>query len=170
MWQHGGVWHRGFLSVELDRLRVPDNLDEMLPWIDTLHFEVPGREALRWAVDLIGRASPNHVTLHLCRPFPPDTLLALLGEAPELPCLRTLSFRWPPGTGLRTEGRVWINLPTSFFARLAVLPLGRSLTHLGSTFLLCEQQARVLRSAGIEPVLVRDPHWPHTLPLAVFRR
>lgn len=170
LWQHGGNWHRGFLSVELDRLRVPDGLDDMLPWIDTLHFEVPGREALRWAVALTARASPNHVTLRLGRPFPPNILLDLLGEVSSLPSLRTLSFRWPPGTGLRTEGRVWINLPASFFARLAALPLGRHLTHLGSTFLLCEQQARVLREGGVEPVLVRDPHWPHTLPPTAFRR
>ena len=71
---------------------------------------------------------------------------------------------------MRTQGRVWINLPASFFAGLAALPLGRRLTHLGSTFLLCEQQARVLRQAGVEPVLVRDRHWPHALPLAAFRR
>src|SRR5687768_11268778 len=128
LWQHGGTWHRGFLSVELDRLRLPDGLDEILPWIDTLDFEVPGREALRWAVGLTTRASPNHVTLRLRRPFSPDTLLDFLGEAPSLPCLRTLAFRWPPGTGLRTEGGVQINLPAEFFARLAALPLGRHLT------------------------------------------
>src|SRR4051794_15056639 len=35
LWRHGGLWHRGLLSVELDRLRVPEGLDEMLPWVDT---------------------------------------------------------------------------------------------------------------------------------------
>ncbi|MCC6420255.1 MAG: TIGR02996 domain-containing protein [Gemmataceae bacterium] len=170
LWQHGGVWHRGLLSVELDRLRVPDGLGEMLPWIDTLHFEVPGRVALRWAVALTARASPNHVTLRLRRPFPADVLLDLLGEAMPSSCLCTLTFRWPPGTGLRTDEGVLINLPDDFFARLTALPLGRHLTHLGSIFLLGEGQVRVLRAAGIEPVLVLDPHWPHALPLPDLRQ
>ena len=106
----------------------------------------------------------------LRRPFPADTLLDLLGEAPASPCLRTLTLRWPPGTGLRTDEGVHINLPDEFFARLAALPLNRHLTHVGSTFLLREGQARVLRAASIEPILVRDPHWPYALPLAAFRR
>src|SRR5947209_5058427 len=37
LWRHGGAWHRGLLSVRLDRLRVPAGLEEMRPWIDAAH-------------------------------------------------------------------------------------------------------------------------------------
>jgi uncharacterized protein (TIGR02996 family) len=67
LWQHAGVWHRGLLMVELDRLRVPVGLEEMRPWIDSAHFEIPGREALRWALTLT--PGLNHVTLALRRPW-----------------------------------------------------------------------------------------------------
>ena len=46
----------------------PAGLDDMRPWIDTAHFEIPGRQALRWALSLL--AGLNHVTLALRRPFP----------------------------------------------------------------------------------------------------
>jgi uncharacterized protein (TIGR02996 family) len=169
LWRHGGgVWHRGLLSVALDRRHAPDGLDEMLPWIDTTHFEVPGREALRWALSLApGR---NHVTLALRRPFTAELLLALLAEAPAAPCLRTLTFRWPPGMGRRTREALSVNLPVEFFAQVVSVPLARHLTHLGSIFPFTKGQRDVLRRAGVEPVLVRDRHWPHHLPPAAFRR
>jgi uncharacterized protein (TIGR02996 family) len=163
LWRHGGAWHRGLLSVPLDRLRVPAGLEDMRPWIDDAHFEVPGREALRWAISLV--PGLNHVTLNLRRPFPSEVLLDLLGTAPACPCLRTLTIRWAPGMGRRTgEGPV-VNLSQDFFSRLVRLPLCRHLTHLGSLFNFSEGQASVLRAAGVEPVLARDPHWPHALSL-----
>src|SRR5262245_57739459 len=97
-------------------------------------------------------------------------LLARLAAAPEAPCLRTLTFRWAPGMGRRAgEGRV-VNLPEDLLARLTALPVGRHLTHLGSSLALTEGQAAALRTAGVEPLLARDPHGPHTLPPAAFRR
>lgn len=170
LWEHGGVWHRGLLSVQLDRLRLPEHLADMLPWIDTLHFEVPGRKALRWALVLLTQASVNHITMALRRPFPGELLLTLLGEAPCSPTLRTLTFRWSPGMGMRTEQGVYVGLPESFFAQLVRLPLLHSLIHLGSIFHWREKQAGVLQTADIEPVLVRHPHWPHTLPPAALWR
>lgn len=170
LWEHGGEWHRGLLSVDLDRLRLPAHLEDMLPWIDSLHFEIPGRDALRWAMALLARANVNHVTLALRRPFPAELLLALLGEAPCSSLLRSLTFRWPPGMGLRTEQGPLVNLSESFFAQLVRLPLCQHLTHLGSIFRLTEKQRAVLRAAGIEPVLAQHPHWPHTLIPSTFRR
>ncbi len=168
LWQHGGIWHRGLLTVQLDRLRVPVGLEEMRPWIDSAHFEIPGREALRWALTLT--PGLNHVTLALRRPFPGELLLAFLHEAAVSPCLRTLTFRWAPGMGRRTNVRPFINLPTDFFARLIKLPLCQHLTHLGSSFAFTEGQADVLRAADLEPVLALHPHWPHALPPDTFRR
>lgn len=168
LWQHGGFWYRGLLTVQLDRLRVPVGLENMRPWIDSAHFEVPGREAMRWTLSLI--PGLNHVTLALRRPFPGELLLTLLGEAPESPCLRTLTFRWAPGMGRRTKARPFVNLSEDFFARLVHLPLSQHLTHLGSIFAFTEGQATALRAADLEPVLALHPHWPHTLPPAAFRR
>jgi uncharacterized protein (TIGR02996 family) len=168
LWQHGGIWHRGLLSVLLDRLRLPEGLADMQPWIDSVHCEVPGRDALRWALSLL--AGHNHITLTLHRPFPADVLLALLGEALPEPCLRTLTFRWSPGMGRHTDQGGYVNLPTTFFSRLAALPLCRHLSHLGSTLQFTEEQAVVVRAASIEPMLVRHPHWPHLLAPTVFRR
>ena len=169
LWQHGGSWHRGFLSVELARQRVPAGLDEMLPWIDSLHIEVPGREALRFAVDLLSRTSLNHVTQRLRRPFAAEQLLAPLGAVPASPCLRTLTFHWAPGMGRRTRTGVFIDLNEDFFVRLVRLPISLHLTHLASLFNLTEDQAGKLRTAGVEPVLARDRHWPHTLRPDAFR-
>ena len=105
LWRHGGVWHRGLLSVQLDRLLLPAGLEEMGPWIGSAYCEVPGREALRWALALA--PGLKHLTLALRRPFPAQVLLALLGEAPACPHLRTLTVRWAPGTGRRAgEGPV----------------------------------------------------------------
>src|SRR4051794_34469593 len=133
LWRHGGVWHRGLLSVQLDRLRLPEHLPDSFPWLDSARLEVPGRDALRWALGLLREAALNHATLDLRRPFPAEALFALLAAAPEAPCLRTLTFRWAPGMGRRAgEGRV-VNLPEDFFARLTELPVGRHLTHLGSS-------------------------------------
>jgi uncharacterized protein (TIGR02996 family) len=101
LWRHGGTWHRGLLSVTLDRLRMPEGLDEVMPWVDTLHLEVPGRDALRWALSLLpGR---NHATLLLRRPFTPASLIESFRGAPPCECLRTLTVRWPPGMGRRTR-------------------------------------------------------------------
>ena len=161
LWRHGGVWHRGLLSVQLDRLRLPAGLEEMRPWIDSVHFEVPGREALRWAVALL--PGLNHVTLNLRRPFTAEAVLALLAEAPASPYLRTLTFRWAPGMGRRTEADHVVNLSEDFFARLLRLPLTRHLTHLGSLFAFTSGQAIVLRQRSIEPILAHQPHWPHAL-------
>jgi uncharacterized protein (TIGR02996 family) len=170
LWRHGGTWHRGLLAVELDRHHVPDHFADLLPWIDTLHLEVAGREALRWALQLLAGSGVNHVTLRLRRPFPAETLLAFVGEAPGPPLLRALTLRWPPGLALRTGSSVYVNLPVEFFKRLVSLPLCRSLTHLGSSFHFLDPQAFALRCAGVAPVLERDLYWPHRMPPAAFRR
>jgi uncharacterized protein (TIGR02996 family) len=166
LWRHGGVWYRGLLSVHLDRLRLPDGVEELRPWLDSTDFEVPGREVFRWALGLI--PGLNHVTLNLRWPFPSEALLALLGAAPSCPCLRTLTVHWAPGMGRRTDQGHFVNLPEDFCARLVSLPLCRRLTHLGSLFAFTDGQAAVLRAADVEPVLARQPHWPHVLPPNAF--
>ena len=168
LWQHGGLWHRGLLTVRPDRLHVPAGLEAMRPWMDSALFEVPGREALRWALTLA--AGLNHMTLELRRPFPAELLLALLGEAADLPCLRTLTFRWAPGMGKRVDERPFINLSEDFFAQMVKLPLCQHLTHLGSSFAFTEAQAAMLRAAGLERILARHPHWPHSVLPATLRR
>jgi uncharacterized protein (TIGR02996 family) len=171
LWPVGGSWHRGLLAVALDRLRLPGHLPDIFPWTDSARLEVPGRDALRWALDLIAGAALNHATLDLRRPFPAEALRTLLAAAPEAPCLRTLTFRWSPGMGRLTGARALLALPDDFLARaVKELPLGRHLTHLGSSLPLTEAQARALRAAGAEPVLARAPHWPHALPPAAFGR
>ena len=119
---------------------------------------------------LATKASPNHVTLRLRRPFTADALLSSLSDVPPIPLLRTLTLHWSPGMGLRHRDGVGVNLPAHFFGRLVELPLARHLTHCGSLFPLNQEQAKMLRSAGVEPILVRGPHWPHALPPVAFRR
>jgi len=63
-----------------------------------------------------------------------------------------------------------IHLPEDSFTRLVQLPLCQHLTHLGSSLAFTEGQAAVLRTAGLDPVLVQHPHWPHDLPPAILCR
>jgi uncharacterized protein (TIGR02996 family) len=172
LWPRGGCWHRGLLAAHLDRRVGPAQLQDVLPWMDSLLFEATGREAFGRLAELLAAGQFNHVTLALRRPFGEDNLLALLGAIREVPSLRTLSLCWPPGMARHGEGGVVPALSNDFFAHLVGrLPVGRHLTHLGSTWPLAPGQAGWLRAAGIAAVLTHgDPHWPHALPPASFRR
>jgi uncharacterized protein (TIGR02996 family) len=170
-WRHGGVWHRGLLSTDLDREARPEALTDMLPWIDTLWFDVTGREALRSAASVLNAVEVNHVGFHLLRPFKEDNLLALLAEVRESRCLRTVTFRWSPGMGAGQLGKPMLGLTTCFFDRLlGEFPIGQHLTHFGSGLPLAPEHAERLRVAGVVPVPAWPPQWMHGLPPTGFRR
>jgi uncharacterized protein (TIGR02996 family) len=134
LWQHGGLWHRGLLSLRLDRRADLAPLQDLLPWIDGLHFDVSGREALRGVCEVLDAWALNHVTLALLRPFRPEELLAALASVGLRPCLRTLTLRWPPGLGRRDGDRSVPLFDADFFGHLSgALPLTCRLTHLGSS-------------------------------------
>jgi uncharacterized protein (TIGR02996 family) len=44
LWEHGGTWHRGLLSLNFERHAWPEILADIQPWIDTVRFEVTGRD------------------------------------------------------------------------------------------------------------------------------
>jgi uncharacterized protein (TIGR02996 family) len=60
-------WDRGLLTVRLGRRLEPHYLAEVLSWIDSVHFEVHGRQGLEQAVALLDLRSLNHMTLTLRR-------------------------------------------------------------------------------------------------------
>jgi hypothetical protein len=136
--------------------------------------EVCGRRGLHEAVGLLNVGAFNHAALDLRRPFGEGALLACLGRVRESACLRTLTFWWPCGLGRRVEGggepRAVLRLGEDFFRVLAAeLPVGRHLTHLGSSLVLTAGHTSPLRAAGVDPVLVQHGHWTHDLPPAAFR-
>ena len=86
-------------------------------WVGERVRALLGPDALRWAVALLAAVAPNHFTLRLGRPFPPQVLLEFLGEGPELPWLRTFTFRWPPRMGRHHRDGPTVGLPDDFWLR-----------------------------------------------------
>jgi uncharacterized protein (TIGR02996 family) len=90
LWRDEGMWHRGLLTVNLNRHADADTLADVLPWIDSMQFEITGREAFHQAALLLKYAEVNHVCFALRRPFREDNLLELLRSVQASPLLRTL--------------------------------------------------------------------------------
>ena len=171
LWPIGGSWHRGLLAVDLDHRTKAEDLFDVLPWIDTVWFEVTGRDAFLRAAAVLTAGSLNHATLALRRPFRQDHLLDLLGGLVESPSLRTLTFRWAPGMGKHHGSSAILGLSSDFFTKvLRELPVGQHLTHFASSLTLTADQADVLRACSVEPVPIPSRHWMHRLTPVAFRR
>ena len=133
------LWDRGLLSVRIPRECDTEGLIDVLPWIDTAPFVLHGRRGFRRVADLMEKSSVNHLHVDLRSRMGENTLLGLLAGLPESACLRTLSIHWPPAMSRRPggEGERPSSVATArepFLASLlAELPLGRHLTHLGTS-------------------------------------
>ena len=170
-----GTWHRGMLSVRLPRECDIGELGDVLPWIDTALFVVHGRRGMRSVADLMGRTSVNHLHLDLRSQMGEGTLLEMLGRLPESACLRTLSIHWPLAMLRRPEGGgdrplSETTVSGAFLASLlGELPLGKHLTHLGTSRPFGVEQAQVIRHFGVVPVHAQPRLWMHSQPPSVFR-
>lgn len=117
----------------------------------------------------------NHVFLDLRQPFRESSLVDLLAKIPEVSSLRTLSWHWPLRLLHQTDRGGEDAAPTPVVSDelitmlLRELPLGRHLTHLASIPAWSPEQARLIRSLGVEPVCADSNLWMHLLPPASFR-
>ena len=168
-------WHRGLLSVRPPRGCDFEGLEDILPWIDTALFVLHGRGGFRRVADFLARSAVNHLFLDLRTQMGEETLLEMLARLPESECLRSLSVHWPL-TLLRRpecEGERPLSVAAvgeGFLAKLlCALPVGRHLTHLGTSRPFGDGQAQVIRSFGVVPVHAQDRLWMHRQPPAVFR-
>ena len=168
-------WHRGLLTGQLRGRYVTEDLEGVLPWVDTLLFHVTGLDSLRRSVDLLGHAGFNHVTLDLRNALREEAVLDGLTRLPPLPCLRTVSFGWPMRmlrrSGVDAQGRRRCTpaASTAFLRRLLALPSARRLTHLASSWPFDEGQAALIRGFGVEPVHASHALWMHDLRPSCFR-
>ena len=168
-------WHRGLLSLRLPRGYDLEGLIDILPWIDTALFVLHGRGGARRVADLMARSGVNHLHLDLRSQLRETTLHEMLAKLPESGCLRTLTIHWPLALIRRPEGEG--ERPSSVAAvserflcsLLGEMPLGRHLTHLGSSRPFGVGQSEVIRSFGVESVHASDRLWMHRLPSVVFR-
>jgi uncharacterized protein (TIGR02996 family) len=158
LWLQGygaGDWHRGLLSARLDRHATPEDLADVLPWVDAVCLEVTGCEAFARAADLVSTVSFNHVAFLLRQPFREDLILDNLAEVQESSALGNLTIRWPPGLARRDPEpaqKAVLALGGAFVARLLDLPVARHLTPFGSGLGLPAGHAALVRATGIEPV------------------
>jgi hypothetical protein len=173
-WQASLGWHRSLLSLRMPGGIQEDSIGEVLPWVDTLLVVLQGKRGLLRVVHLLGAAQVNHLYLDLRRPMSESTLLEALGQIPQSVCLRTLSIDWPlPLMGWQESGeegpRAVPRASEAFLTRLlGQCPVGRHLTHLGSSASLSARQARLVRGLGVEPMDAQDRLWMHSLPPARF--
>lgn len=173
-WLSPVIWHRGLLSVGLSRRISPESISDALPWIDTLLFQISGRQSLEHVGAILAQTSLNHLGLDLRVAQRESRLLSLLASLPEDPCLRTLSFDWPLGMLQRLE-TVQVQsstVPTvsnTFLSRLLQeLPLTRHLTHLASFPAWTSEQSALIRSLDIEPINKDQKLWMHAMPAMGF--
>ena len=169
------LWHRGLLSVRMPREYDMEELVDILPWIDTALFVLHGRGGVRRVADLMARTSINHLHLDLRSQLREDTLLGMLARLPESACLRSLSVNWPLAMLRRPGGEgerapSWPTASELFLATLLhQLPVGKHLTHLGTSRPFGVEQAEVIRDFGVVPALAQDRLWMHRLPPSAFR-
>ena len=169
------TWHRGLLSVRLPRECDIGELEGVLPWIDTALFVVHGRKGVLGIADLMGRTSVNHLHFDLRSQMGEGTLLELLAGLPESACLRTLSIHWPlallrrPGGGAERPLSVATASGAFLASLLGALPVGRHLTHLGTSRPFGVEQSWVIRHFGVVPVLAQDRLWMHRQPPSAFQ-
>jgi hypothetical protein len=167
-----GDWHRGLLTARSDRHAKPEDLADVLPWVDAVCLEVTGREAFARAVDLANADRFNHVAFLLRQPFREDLIVGHLAWIKESAALRSLTIRWPPGLARRDPelgGKAVLAVGERLLARLLKLPLARHLTHFGSGLALPADHVALLRAGGVEPVALCSCNWTHRLPAARFR-
>ncbi len=166
-------WRRGLLSLQLPPRFDPEDLAEVLPWIDAALFAVAGLGSLRSAASVLAAVGPNYAYLDLRLALREEALLDELSRLPELPCLRALTFGWPLRMLLWPVGEGAPCVPAvsdDFLRRLLGCPFARRLTHLGSAFPFSEGQAEVVRRLGVEPFHARQADWPHDQPPSSFQR
>ena len=175
LWLQGytaGDWHRGLLSARPNRHAKPEDLADVLPWVDAVCLEVTGCEAFARAVGLVNAGPFNHVAFLLRQPFREDLILDNLAEVQASSALRNLTIRWPPRLARHdsdTGKKAVLALGEAFVARLLELPVARHLTHFGSGLALPAGHAALLWAAGIEPVAPCPCNWTHHLPAACFQ-
>jgi uncharacterized protein (TIGR02996 family) len=168
-------WHRGLLSLRLPRGYDLEGLIDILPWIDTALFVLHGRGGARRVADLMTRSDINHLHLDLRSQLREDTLHEMLAKLPESGCLRTLSIHWPLAMLRRPDGEGERPLSEAavgdgfLAALLGEVPLGRHLTHLGTSRPFGIARTALIRGFGVEPVHAQDRLWMHRLPPAAFR-
>jgi hypothetical protein len=169
------AWHRGLLCAHLSRRLKAEDVQDMLPWIDTALFVVQGRQGLLCAVGLLLAMDVHHVHLDLRQPLRESTGLEVPELLPESSCLRSVTFDWPLGMlrCLHPAGQGPYTVPTAserFLHRLVrECPLGKSLSHLGSSPAFSVEQAGLLRGLGLEPVDARERPWMHGLSPSCFK-
>ena len=169
------LWYRGMLSVRMPRECDIEALEDILPWIDTALFVLHGRSGVRRVAHLMGRSSVNHLHLDLRSQMREDTLLGMLARLPESACLRSLGIHWPLAMLRRPggEGERALSVATASELFLATLlrqlPVGKHLTHLGTSRPFGVEQTQVIRNFGVVPVLAQDRLWMHRQPPSVFR-
>ena len=169
------LWYRGFLSVRFPRDSDIEALEDVLPWIDTALFVLHGRSGVRRVAHLMGKSSVNHLHLDLRSQMSEGTLLEMLARLPESVCLRTLSIHWPlamlrrpGGDGQRPMSEATVG-EAFLVSLLGKLPLGKHLTHLGTSRPFGGGQIQVLRNFGVLPVHAQDRLWMHRQPPSAFR-
>jgi uncharacterized protein (TIGR02996 family) len=152
------LWRRGLLAARLNPLvEEPASLEDVLPWIDSMHFEIHGLANLRSAAALLNLGTLNHVGLTFHRVFPETAVLDCLAGVRESSCLRSISF-WcvrPAGrqSGKTPPVKAALRPGREFLGRLVrELPLGRHLTHLGIGPRLTPEEASLIRSLNITPI------------------
>lgn len=177
LWHRQGArhdWHRGMLCVQLGRRPEPEHLEDVLPWIDSAHFDVYGFRALDQAVQFLDTGGLNHAALTLHRAFRPTYLLERLGQVRESSALRTLTLWWarPAGRRKRQEAESGaVSGPDERFLAtlLGDLPLGRHLTHLSVGPNAAPRMMNLVRAQGIKPVSAWNLQWTRQLPLGSLR-
>ena len=169
------LWHRGLLSVRMPRECDMEELIDILPWVDTALFVLHGRSGFRRVADLMDKSGVNHLHLDLRSRMGENTLLGLLAGLPESACLRTLSIHWPPAVRRRPGGQgerlssVAAASEPFLASLLAESPVGRHLTHLGTSRPFGVEQAEMIRDSGVVPALAQDRLWMHRRPPSAFR-
>lgn len=169
------AWHRGLLAMRLPRRFDPEELEDVPGWIDTALFVLHGRAGFRRVADFLGRSGVNHLHLDMRAQLREGSLLETLAGLPESACLRSLSIHWPLALLRRPDGDGERGLSIAavregfLAALLGELPVGRHLTHLGTSRPFGIGQARLVRALGVEPIDVQDRLWMHRLPPTAFR-
>jgi len=189
--RHGGVWlgplwqywlsplswHRGLLATQMPRHLAAADLAEILPWIDTALFRITASRNFRRIVALLAESGINHLYLDVRRGLGEKTLLEELAGIAESPYLRSITLDWPPGLlreqvtpGQRRFSCTPVVTDGFLGSLLAECPLGRHLTHLGSSWPFANEQAGLIRQLGVEPVHAQDRLWMHDVAPSCFRR
>lgn len=168
-------WHRGLLAVRLPRGCDFAELEDVGGWIDTVLFILHGRREWQRMAGWLGRSQVNHLHLDVRSQVHEGTFLEMLSQVPESPCLRSLSIHWPLALLRRPDGNGKRPLSVAtvseefLAALLGELPLGRRLTHLGTSRPFGVEQTQVIRNLGVEPVLAQERLWMHRRPPPVFQ-